>query len=126
MEMITLIIRAIVMIAFVLAPTQIIMMGPSATFGREFKTVKKGSNISAKNLLSYITTLRINAIKIPKVNDNNTSPKVTPKWTKISPVSTRETKVLIIFDGEENIKLLIMPVFAPYSHNVSKTMIMII
>ena len=36
----TLIKRAINIIEFVLAPTQIIIKGPKATFGREFKTVR--------------------------------------------------------------------------------------
>lgn len=34
------IIRAIKIIEFVLVPTQIIINGPNATFGREFMTVK--------------------------------------------------------------------------------------
>ena len=42
------IIRAIKIIEFMLAPTQMIISGPKATFGNEFKIVKYGSNTLAR------------------------------------------------------------------------------
>ena len=54
---------AITIIEFVFAPTQMIKSGPSDTFGKEFRTVKYGSNILAIFLLAQ----KMLAIKIPKV-----------------------------------------------------------
>lgn len=74
--MMTLMSKAIVMIAFVLAPTQMMMMGPSATFGRELSMVRNGSIVSAKNLNRYIATLMTKAITVPKENEMNISKMV--------------------------------------------------
>ena len=46
--------KAITIIDFVLAPNQMIKIGPRATFGREFKIVKNGSLTSANVLNKYI------------------------------------------------------------------------
>lgn len=42
--------KAMTIIAFVPDPTQIIIIGPNATFGRLFNTTKNGSNTFDKNL----------------------------------------------------------------------------
>lgn len=47
---------AINIIDFLLAPIQIIIKGPSATFGKAFIIVKYGSIILEKNLDEYIIT----------------------------------------------------------------------
>ena len=75
----TLIKSAITIIEFVLAPAHIMMIGPNATFGKEFNIVKKGSKTSARNLFKYMITLTIKAIIIPNVNDMKTSINVVPK-----------------------------------------------
>ena len=55
--------RAIIIIDLMLAPHRIIIMGPKATFGRLFKTIKYGSNTLYKNLLYQ----RIIANKVPMI-----------------------------------------------------------
>lgn len=57
--------KAINIIEFILAPTQIIINGPRATFGREFNIVRYGSRVFAK-LLKY--HIRLAIIK-PKIVD---------------------------------------------------------
>ena len=54
---------AITIIADVPAPTQIIITGPNAIFGRLFKTTKNGSATSDKNLEHH----KIIAIIIPSI-----------------------------------------------------------
>ena len=55
--------RAITIIDFPLAPTQIIITGPNAILGRLFKTTKNGSATSDKNLEHH----KIIAIIIPSI-----------------------------------------------------------
>ena len=57
----------------VLAPLQLIIIGPSATLGKLFKMVKYGSTILKINLFIH----KIEAIKIPRAQ-----PKAKP--TKVS------------------------------------------
>lgn len=73
----TLINKDMVMIAFAFAPTQMIMIGPKATLGREFKTVKNGSMTRAKKGERYIMTLTTKAIPIPREKAEIISCKVT-------------------------------------------------
>ena len=54
--------KAIIIIDFVVAPTQIMISGPRATLGNEFKIVKYGSKTSDMNLFHQ----RTDAIKKPK------------------------------------------------------------
>lgn len=69
--------RDIVIMAFAFAPTHMIMIGPNATFGKEFSMVKKGSITFARNFQLYMRTLMINAIPIPKEKAMSISSKVT-------------------------------------------------
>ena len=50
-EVIKVISKAMIIIDFMLAPNQIIIIGPNETLGKLFKTVKKGSTILADCLL---------------------------------------------------------------------------
>ena len=61
-----------------LAPTQIIINGPSATLGKEFKIVKYGSTILAINLFHQRIVAITNPSKLPKQILINNSYKVIP------------------------------------------------
>ena len=54
-------------ILFVFAPSEIIINGPSATFGNEFNIVKYGSNIFDSFLLNHKIDDIINPIMFPKI-----------------------------------------------------------
>lgn len=60
--------------------------------------------------------LNIKPMPIPKIKDIPISLRVVPKWRNNSPVLKSLTKVVQIWLGEENIKELIKPFFAPISH----------
>ena len=59
---------AITMILFTLAPATIIIIGPSATLGKEFKQVKNGSKTLYKFLYKYsrVETIILNNNPIKK------------------------------------------------------------
>ena len=113
--------NAITIIDLVLAPAHIIMIGPKATFGKEFNIVKNGSNTSAKNFDEYINILTINAIDMPIKNATNTSMNVTPICLNNSPLLIRVKSVFNMRDGLEKINELITPVLEPISHKVRKS-----
>lgn len=115
--------RAIVIIDREFAPTQIMISGPSATFGNEFSTVKNGSSTLAKNLFKYIRTLIKNAIPMPIIKAISISRVVARICKNNSPLETRENIVLTMEVGHENIKLFIKPVLAPISQIVNKEII---
>ncbi len=117
-EIMTFIRRAIVIIELLFAPTHIIMMGPRATFGKEFNIVKNGSNVSAKNLFKYMSIEIIKAIKIPNENDTNISVSVTPMWTANLPLCERSISVFKTLEGEEKRKVLMNPFLAPNSQSI--------
>ena len=50
-----------------LAPAQIIIRGPSATFGKLFNIVKNGSNTLAKNLLNQSILATNKPITLPSI-----------------------------------------------------------
>ena len=50
-----------------LAPAQIIIRGPSATFGKLFNIVKNGSNTLAKNLLNQSILATNRPITLPSI-----------------------------------------------------------
>ncbi len=65
--------RAIKIIELVDAPTQIIIRGPNATFGNEFKTVKYGSTTSYRKLFHHRIDATINPKTEATVKLNNVS-----------------------------------------------------
>ena len=95
-------------IELILAPTQIIIKGPRATFGREFKIVRYGSKTLAKKSLDQ----NKEAIKNPNPKDKreliNISSRVIKTWFKKLLEFIRDTIVFKIELGEENKKLFII------------------
>ncbi len=119
-EMMTFIKRAIAIIAFVLAPTQMMIIGPSATFGREFNMVKKGSRTSATNGFMYMMVLIKKAKAIPSEKEITISKRVTPMCMNSSPLWTRLKRVKRTREGLENMKLFMKPKRAPISQIAKK------
>ena len=70
--------NAIIMIDLIDAPNQIIINGPKATFGNEFKIVKYGSRTSDMNLFHHKILATETPIKEEIKKLNNVSYKVTP------------------------------------------------
>ena len=74
--------RAIVIIAFSPAPTQTIIIGPSATFGRLFNTTRNGSlTLEIKLDHHNIVAIKTPSI-VPKKKPISVSESVTPKCVK--------------------------------------------
>ena len=100
--------RAIMIILLLPAPNNIINKGPNATLGIELSIVKNGSNILNKILNSNSTIDMIKLKIILKVKDIIVSFNVTKMWL-VKLFSLYRTVIhLIIFEGEENTKGLIM------------------
>ena len=77
------------------APTQIIISGPNATFGREFKIVKKDSD-KQKEYLNLIFSESVISFVIPQFEGLN------------KPQRDNVEKFLnYVFEGEENSNLVI-------------------
>jgi hypothetical protein len=70
--------NAIIMIDLTDAPNQIIINGPKATLGKEFKIVKYGSRTSDMNLFHHKIVAIETPIKEETKKLNNVSYKVTP------------------------------------------------
>ena len=96
---------AINIIEFILAPTQIIINGPSATFGSEFNIVRYGSIIFDIFLLlqSMIATIIPIIVAIEKLT--KTSYKVTPICFKRVPSCNNPSIVLKAFVGLDDVNV---------------------
>ena len=115
----------IVIIAKVPAPTQIIIIGPSATFGRLFNTTKNGSVTFDKNLDHHSIIEVKKPIAVPIKKPKIVSSHVVNKCFNKS-FCDRFINVFTILLGLLIIKLSITPLFARISHNaINKTTIRI-
>ena len=75
--------KLIIIIEFILAPAQIIINGPRATLGREFKIVKNGEKTFDKNLF-HQRRVAINRDMIDEIRKlSSTSYKVIKMFIKL-------------------------------------------
>ena len=95
-------------IEFIPAPAHIIIIGPNATLGKLFKTVKYGSITFAKKLFHHIKV----AIKIPMKVPNKklivVSQTVTNIWLYKFPLMCRLIRHFTTLYGEEKINEFII------------------
>lgn len=115
--MMTFIKRAIVMIDFILAPNHIMMIGPNATLGNEFRIVRKGSSTLAKSGCKYNMILTQKPIMAPNKKATMISSRVIHICIKISPLIIKLYNVSKIALGEENINLFIKANLVPSSQS---------
>ena len=102
-------------IDLVLAPDQIIIIGPRATLGRLLIIVKKGSVILAKIGISYNKIAKIKPREIPIRKARTVSYKVVKICFHNSPVVVSCHNVSMIRPGLEKIKASIILWHARYS-----------
>ena len=98
----------IVTIAPIPAPTQIIMTGPSATFGKLFKTTKYGSDTFDKKGDHHKQIAIAIPNRTPEMKPINVSVNVTPKCSN-NPLDDKFKNVLKILEGWLVMKLSIIP-----------------
>ena len=112
--------KAINIIEFTLAPTQIIMSGPRATFGNEFKTVKYGSTIleriECRQRRVAMTSPKTEAI----IKLRKTSYKVIPMWVNKLPSWNKRIIVENTWVGDEERNELIIWKWAKSSQLIKK------
>ena len=107
----------VIIIVFMFAPVIMIRIGPNATFGREFNTVRQGSNTFDKNGLYH----NIIANCIPNIDPNMklviVSYVVINMWLNKLLVLYRFIIVLNISVGDDVINVFIIFLSDRYCHN---------